>query len=191
MDVHGIRVIQWRRPGRLRRVCRWLPSRGELRLIVERLGVWMRFRWLPRRGYWLVAAGVRGDLRDQSLLPEQHDPEDDVKRRNQVPDGDLPVPALSGTSVILAKLPMLREFMSATQYEDMSSRTPGYMTLRNRGYSYEVTLYDPDSGCRIAVRAQELDKVLLLAETVVSAPESPWERDTYLTEQLAKKRKKK
>lgn len=101
------------------------------------------------------------------------------------------MPPAPMTSVLLAKLPAIREFMSATQYDDGSPREPGYMTIRTWGTQWQVTVYDPDSGARMPVRAPELDKALLLVEQLLGVEEAPWEIDRYLSEQLAKKSKKK
>jgi hypothetical protein len=86
---------------------------------------------------------------------------------------------------------VLREFISATEYEDKTPRTPGYYTLRNRGAAYELTVYDPDSGTRLPCRGQTLDEVFALVEKLLGAVEAPWECDSYLTEQLARKGKRK
>lgn len=113
-----------------------------------------------------------------------------MKRRQPVVNVGACAPALPATSVLLAKLPAIREFLSATGYDDGSPRVPGYLTLRNRGHSYEITLYDPDAGLRLPARGPDLDKTLLLAEQLLGVQEAPWEVDNYLTEQLAKKSKK-
>ena len=114
-----------------------------------------------------------------------------MKRRQPVVNVGACAPALPATSVLLAKLPAIREFLSATAYDDGSPRVPGYLTLRNRGHSYELTLYDPDAGLRLPTRGPDLDKTLLLAEQLLGVEEAPWEVDNYLTEQLAKRAKRK
>lgn len=101
------------------------------------------------------------------------------------------IPALPATSVLLSKLPAIREFITATQYEDGSPRVPGYFTLRNRGASFELTMYDYDSGCRLPVSAHELDKALQLMEQLLGVEEAPWEPDRYLMNLLAERNKKK
>ncbi len=114
-----------------------------------------------------------------------------MKRRNAPLGGGAIVPALPMASTILAKLPAVREFLTATEYEDHSPRQPGYVTLRNRTTTFEVTLYDPDAGARLAVRGPDLDKTLLLVEQLLGVEEAPWELDGYLQEQLARRAKKK
>lgn len=112
-----------------------------------------------------------------------------MKRRTP-PAAGLPALPLEDQSKVLHKFPLIREFLSSTAYEDQSPRQPGYFTLRNRGGSYEVTVYDPDAGLRCAVRAMTLDDVLAATELLLGAAEAPWETDRWLTEQLAKNRKK-
>lgn len=113
-------------------------------------------------------------------------------KRRAAPQGGLPVvPALPATSVMLGKLPLIREFLSATAYDDGTMRTPGYYTFRNRGHSYELTLSDPDSGMRLVARGPDIDKTFSLAETLLGTEDAQWEIDRYLTEQLEKKRPKK
>lgn len=114
-----------------------------------------------------------------------------MKRRTPVGPGGFVLPAAPSVSTLLAKLPAVREFCSATEYDDHSAREPGYMTLRTVGTQWQVTLYDPDSGTRLPVRAPDLDKALLLAEQLLGVEDAPWEPDRYLTEMLAKKNKKK
>jgi hypothetical protein len=101
------------------------------------------------------------------------------------------VPALPATSVILAKVPAMRAFVTDTAYEDGSPRVPGYFTLRNRVACFEVTLYDPDSGCRLPVRGSDLDKALQMAEQLLGVEEAPWEVDQYLLGQLEQRGRKK
>jgi len=112
-----------------------------------------------------------------------------IKKR--APAGDSPsIPALSTDNTVMKKLPLLTEFISATAYEDGSPRTPGYFTVRNRTIEYEITLYDPDSGQRVSIRARELDKMYFGAEVLLGAAEAPWEPDKYLMERMPKKKKK-
>jgi hypothetical protein len=93
--------------------------------------------------------------------------------------------------VLLAKLPLLREFLSAGQYEDGSPRTPGNMRIGSQGVLWEITLQDPDALARLTFRGQELDKTLLMAETYLGAEDAPWETDRYLAEKAAATPKKK
>lgn len=113
-----------------------------------------------------------------------------VKRRKSDVSGEVARPEAKVTSVLLAKLPSVREWMVATTYDDGSSRVPGKLNLEVYGQSWSVTLRDPNNGLRLNVRGDDLDKVLLTLEQLLGVEEAPWEQDEYLTAQLAKKKKK-
>lgn len=112
------------------------------------------------------------------------------KRPGQVAH-DVKVPEAKVTSVLLAKLPALREWMVSTLYDDGSARVPGKLNIEVYGSMWCVTLRDPNNGLRLPIRGEDLDKCLLLVEQCLGVEEAPWERDQYLTDQLAKKSKKK
>lgn len=113
-----------------------------------------------------------------------------VKKRQPVEVGQAVIPAIPSASTLWPKLPAIREFVHATAYEDGSPRTPGYITIRNRATTMEVTCYDVDSGTRLSARGQTLDQALSLMEQLLGVEEAPWERDNYLADQLAKRAKK-
>lgn len=104
--------------------------------------------------------------------------------------GEGPRPRLNSETVFFRKVSMVVEFLCATSYEDGSPRTPGYLTLRNRGHCYELTAYDPDSGQRLCVGASDLDSCYTALNTMLGADLAPWTLDDYLTGLLSKKRKK-
>lgn len=104
--------------------------------------------------------------------------------------GDTPRPRLTHETKYFAKVPLVIEFIIATSYDDGSSRTPGYLTLRNRGHVLELTAYDPDSGLRLAVCGPDIDHCYMALNTLLGAENAPWVCDDYLTSQLAKKKKK-
>lgn len=114
-----------------------------------------------------------------------------MKRRQPAVAGGTVLPALPSVSTLLAKLVNLRAFCSETSYDDGSPRQPGYFTFRNRVTVYEVTVYDPDSGTRLVVRGPDWDKTFLSVEQLLGAADAPWEMDKYLSEQLAKRSRKK
>jgi len=113
-----------------------------------------------------------------------------MKRRQAAVPGQHVVPALPSSSTLWPKLPALREFITATTYDDGSARTPGYVTVRNRVTTFEVTVYDPDGAARLSARAPTLDGALSLVEQLLGVEEAPWEPDRYLQEQSAKLNKK-
>lgn len=190
-QVNGTRLYPLDRRPAARRAGRILPSRGEKWFCIG----WPAWHYLLRWAKWdamRVLSLTRPDVPggQVTFLTIEEVREMGLKRRVP-PAQELPLPALPSESRVLAKCPLLREFLSATAYEDGSPRTPGYCTLRPRFIEWEITLYDPDAGLRVAVRARTLDDVFAAAEVVLSASEAPWEQDHYLTEQLAKKAKSK
>jgi len=179
-----------------RAICRRsqrLPRYGSRVLLLSVPGKWLLVHWTARSGYWCLAVGKRTPRLQESTYSCQRPGAVTVKRRIVGTAAHSVVPALPATSLILAKLPAIREFLTATSYDDGTSREPGYLTLRNRRNVFEVTLYDPDAGLRLPVQAKTLDDVLALTEQLVGVEEAPWEVDDYLTSRLArlKTRKKK
>lgn len=114
-----------------------------------------------------------------------------MKKRQALGLENVPIPALPGDSQFFAKLPLLREFLSVTAYDDGSMRTPGSYRFENKLICYQITLYDADAGMRLPVSGATMDDVLKATERLLGAPDAPWEVDRYLTEQLAKKSKEK
>lgn len=114
-----------------------------------------------------------------------------IKRRTPVGSAELPGIPLPMTSAILMKLTLIREFLTEVNYEDGSKRQPGYMTLRNRGTQFELTLYDPDAGMRLPCRGLLIDDAFALAEKLLGTESAPWEKDDYLTSRLTTKKKRK
>lgn len=113
------------------------------------------------------------------------------KRTPLVAGGQIIVPPLPSKSMILGKLPTMRDWLTATAYEDGSPRQPSYVTLRNRGAVFELTTYDPDQGARLPVSGPEIDHVLLAMEQLLGVDEAPWEVDRYLAGLLVPKKGKK
>lgn len=114
-----------------------------------------------------------------------------MKRRVPAEGGITSLPSLPSTSVILSKFKLLREFITATAYEDGGYRVPGYFWFMNRSTSFECILFDPDSGARLPCRGATIDEVLALVETLLGTENAPWEMDKYLSEQLSKRKKRK
>jgi hypothetical protein len=114
-----------------------------------------------------------------------------MKRRQSIALEGVPVPALGATSVVLGKLPRLREFISATAYEDGSPRQTGYFWFSNDGAAYVLQLFDPDSGTRLPLRAPTIDEVLQLAEAALGLDNAPWLPDRFLQAKLSQTKRKK
>lgn len=185
------RTIQLQPRAVLYRRSQRLPIRGTRVLHIIHGSKWMLVQWKPRMGYWCLATGRYGQDGHELLHTWPRPEEPRMKRRQPVAAEGVPLIALSETSVVLGKFKSIREFVSRTAYDDNSARTPGYFTLRNRVATYEITWYDPDSGLRLPVRGTTLDDVLSLSEKLLSAEEAPWEVDRYLSEELARKSRKK
>lgn len=187
----GLRLYVFRR--KVRRINRGqkLPIRGEKRIAVVLRDVWFYYRWRARRGY-IFCGVLDGHDPDHTALESWSFGDERMPVRKRVPSGELPViPALSLETKILGKCPLLMEWITATAYEDGSVRQPGYFQVRNRTIEFEITVYDPDAGMRIAIRARELDKAFAGVEAILGAVDAPWEPDRYLTSLLPKPKKKK
>jgi len=190
-DAMGVRVVRTQNAWTRQRVRQWSPRSGErwLRILLPR--AWWLLQWLPREGWWVTSAGDAETPYDEPIYSSPRYQGDAMKRRQAAKPGDTVVPPLSSTSTHWPKLPAVREFISATSYDDGSPRTPGYITVRNRVTTYEVTVYDPDSGSRLSGRAPGLDEALMLVEKLLGVEDAPWEPDGYLQKQLEQKPKRK
>jgi hypothetical protein len=189
---YGDRIAIWK-PLRTRRINRGnlVPRFRTTSLLVKVSRNWYRYVWRPRVGWWCVSWGSLGCPIETPKGTQPYPIGDAMKRRSTPAVGHTVQAALPAASTILAKLPAIRAFVTDTQYDDGTPRTPGYLTIRNRGIAFEITLYDPDSGTRLPLRAPDLDKLLLLIEQLVGVEDAPWELDPYLTEQLERRAKKK
>lgn len=189
--VNGLDLIEWSGPAWCgRRVGRFLPRREKWWYLVRGKHC-LLLHWKPWNGIWLIAeriGGPHGELLYHTPRPERAMP---IRKRLEQSSADVKVPEAKVTSVLLAKLPAIREWMVSTVYDDGSSRVPGKLNVEVYGTLWCVTLRDPNNGLRLSIRAEDLDKCLLLVEQCLGVDEAPWERDQYLTDQLAKKGKKK
>lgn len=189
-NAYGDLIVVWKPRRRTLRITHKRRCWRPYSLHVESALRWYRLRWTPHVGWECSASGTKGRpvTEPTTLYPTTKDLK--VKRRNAPAAGGIIQPALPAASVMLGKLPCLREFLTATAYEDGSPRVPGYITIRNRQVTFEATIYDVDSGTRLSARAAKLDDVLALLEQLLGVEEAPWEIDSYLTEQLARRSKK-
>ncbi|OWY61056.1 hypothetical protein B7486_65850, partial [cyanobacterium TDX16] len=138
---------------------------------------WYLYRWTPHVGWECYATGLKGQPVTEPTCTYATHKELAMKRRLTQVGSQVIQPALPAASVMLGKLPAVREFLTATEYEDKTARVPGYLTIRNRGVTFEVTIYDPDAGARLSARAAKLDDVLALIEQLLGVEEAPWEID--------------
>jgi len=188
-DVTGTRVLVWSglRPGP-RRIGQWLP-RGELFFVVRLTRKELVIHWKPYEGLWCVATRRKGIPTDPNSTRYPRPERAKMKRRLPPAGATDLVPPLPVESSILVDLPLARQFVTATQYEDKTARTPGYFWFMNRVTAFEVIMFDPDSGSRLPVRAADMDSALLLLEKLLGTDDAPWEQDRYLMEQLQKRSK--
>lgn len=190
-DEYGWRVCYGRVGWCRRRVSQWLPRGRETVLQIRLSHRWYHVQWLPREGYWVTRSGLSGaPVTEYDYYAPRPEGDRMIRRIAAAPGGTI-LPALPSTSTLMPKLPGLRAFLAETAYDDGSARTPGYVTIRNRAIAYEVTVYDPDSGARLSARGPTLDQALGLVEQLLGVADAPWERDQYLSDQLAKRSKRK
>jgi len=190
-DITGTSVLRW--TGLLacpRRVRQWLPRRERwFRVLLGRKQ--LLIHWKPHCGLWCVAVERAGMPNDPNSSTHPRPKERRVKRRMPPAGASDLVPPLPSESSILVDLPLIRQSCSATQYEDGSSRVPGYLWLMNRTTAFEVIMFDPDSGSRLPARGADLDSALILLEKLLGTNDAPWEQDRWLMEQLQKRSKTK
>lgn len=186
----GETVLTWRRSLGMRPRSQYLPRHGEKRIIIARGATWYLLHWVHRAAYRVTQWGPVGLPAEAVVTVDCHSTEVLRMKRRTPAEAGLPALPLPSESKLFAKLPLIREFLSATAYDDGSPRQPGYLTVRNRGGSYEITAYDPDAGLRAAVRAMTIDDTWAALELLLGAAEAPWETDHYLMDQLLKKKKR-
>lgn len=114
-----------------------------------------------------------------------------MRKREALGLGGVVMPGANPVSIILGKLPSLREFVCSTKWDDDTQRVPGTMKLSTNGTVWEILLQCPSTASRIMLRGAKLDEVLMLAEQYVSAADAPWEVDRYLAEKMAEKKPRK
>lgn len=185
-----MRALTWRARAAIYRRGQALPTYGERTWTVSLKSKLLLARWFAREGLRYVAIrDIRGQTDTWRTLPLSECYTMGIKKR-EVTAMDLAPPAAPATTSYLVLSPMLLEFTSATTYEGGLLRTPGYFTIRTRWTEWECTLYDPDAGMRLPVRAPTVDDLMVAVEVALGTQEAPWEVDRYLSEQLAKKVKK-
>jgi len=168
-----------------------LPGRGEKHC--EVVTKWWHFYlvWRVRIGFRVLCYGPPGALPGEHVYYDQErEPESKVKRRVTDPL-TLKMPPLPSESKVLAKFPLLCEFITSRAYDDGSDRSPGELRIRPGVVDFEGTLYDVDAGQRCSIRAKTIDDLLAGLNLLAGASDAPWETDNYLTKLLATKTKKK
>lgn len=113
-----------------------------------------------------------------------------IRKISLTSPGTVGTPAASSVSLIFSKLKTLVSHCCQTSYEDGSARSPGWMTIRSRGQTWEVVVKDPDGAASLTATGKSLDDALSLANELVGAENAPWEVDAWLSSKKPKTRKK-
>jgi len=165
-----------------RRPCRYWLLGERWSLLVD---------WVPHEGVWPWKLYLGAP--DGKLLVDRPRPAKGLGVKKKIALGlvGAPLPALPLETAVLKKCPRLMEHLIVTGYDDGTVRTPGSFRFDNRIIYLTLTLYDPDSGMRLAINGPTVDDCFALCEKLLGAPDCPWEVDRYLTEQLSKKEKEK
>jgi len=189
LRVAGLDVIPARAGRGVVRVGRWLPRRvvkywyqvGDRYLCVV---------WQPRRGLFPLSLSrvIGGVMR---AVSEFADLRDERMKRFAVAGGEgVAAAPLSSESKVLVKFPRLRDFLTATTYDDGTPRSPGRLWIENDGLSFVVTLFEPSAFLRVRLRAITFDDGMTLAETHLGMENAPWEVDTWARDRAQQKKKK-
>lgn len=93
-------------------------------------------------------------------------------------------------SEVFRDLLPLVEHCCCLQYEDGSSRWPGWLTMRTNGAAWQVVVKDPDSCSCFTVTDKTLDGALANAALLLGCEEAPWEHDAFLAKTQAAQKKK-
>ena len=168
----------------------WLPRREYWYYLLRR-GRLLLLEWLPHHGLWCVSESLASDPGHSYVNYGRRPKALTMKRREALGLTGVPPVGAAPASVMLAKVPSLREWLTATTYDDGTARTPGALRLSTRNALWCATVTDPDAGARLLVSSDSLDKLLLLVEQLIGAAEAPWEIDPYATRTGQKKPKKK
>lgn len=112
-------------------------------------------------------------------------------RRRSAPSDKVPPPPLPMPMAVLVNSPLLAEHLVVTKYDDGTVRVPGSFRVENIGSAFRVTVYDHDAGLRLPCTGPTLEEALEQVEVMLGTPDAPWEIDRYLSEQVAKRTKKK
>lgn len=183
----GRRVHVWRPLASPYRVRQWLPRRESF-VQVRRGDFLLLLHWLPHMGGLCLRSEVRlSDPRATHAFTPWRYRRLTVKRREKLGLVGVPPNAAASASVILAKLPAVRAWVSDTSYDDKSVRVPGALRISSRDAMWCLTLTDPDAGARLLVTDSSLDKALLLLEQLCGVEDAPWQIDPYAPQKKGKK----
>jgi len=168
-----------------KRPCRWQPK-GNFTFWVLTKDVRFAICGKPFKGMCKVAAWSRPDGsrgRPELLLRRWGYP--DMKRVKKEDRVSVKHLAPMETELFKEQLPLV-EHTAMLQYEDGTSRQPGWFTIRTSGAAWVITVKDPDSASSFSVVAKTLDEAVGTASLLLACEEAPWEPDAWLAAQRRK-----
>lgn len=188
---NGYRVFRWTGRATFRVRSHQRFGSKERWYYVERGRFTLLLHWQPWKGIRIAAERLTAEWREVGSYLTKEEYEVAIKKRPTAEGIILQMPGPVPTSTMFGKLSLLREFMSATTYEDGTRRTPGKLFWGSQGRLWELTLKDADALAQLIVREESLDKAFLLLETLLGVEEAPWETDQWAAKKAAEKGKKK
>lgn len=188
--ARGDRVITgWNNVWRKKRVCRTLPHRLFVLVIVGRLKVFTIVHhpfvgWITARLHYRMATSGREDVKINHWKVKE------MKKVKAPKSGDGAVDFLcSPKSEIFKMVPALLSHITTTRYDDGEARTPGWWTIKTMGASCCIQVKDPDSCMSFQVLAQTVDDALVTADALLAAEQAPWEPDRWLAQNKPRSKK--
>jgi hypothetical protein len=185
------RPIHARWPWRLHgsRPGRWV-RKGKCFYVIECRKRWFRLTWQTYYGYYLSGLFAKGahPLLGHQPVTVMERPAMGIKKRESKAKDIKHLAALE-TTLFHDRLSLV-EHCSLLQYEDGSSRVPGWITIKTQGAAWVVQVKDPDSCSSFSAVAETLDKAVDTAALLLACDDAPWEADKWLAE-VAKRNSKK
>lgn len=188
--TRGTRVLRWVGCGPQRPSGQWLSSRPKYYYLLRRDRVLMLY-WVPWDGGFYQTVEYHADnLVDPIVTMPLRERKLSMKKLEAIGLKGAPARPASSSSVLLGKLPVTREYLCATVYDDaVTCRQPSALRITTRDMLWFLTLTDPDRQARLLASDHSLDKALLLMETLLGTPECPWQTDPYARDLPVKGRK--
>jgi len=165
--------------------CRWLPNETCTFQVYTGRTVFTLTsqRWV---GIWVAARVGRGSTVDTPTGKLARYRRPVVKRKDAVVGKD---GAKNLACLDLGPLENLRplfEHCAVIQYDDLSPRETGWVTIKTMGAAWVVQVKDPDSGNSFQAVAETPLKALETAVLLLSCDEAPWASDPFLKRKRGK-----
>jgi len=158
--------------------CQYLPRSHGVRLQVERGRTVYYVSWEPREGYRITGWGAVGDPTGARVNADYHDPEVLRMMRRTPPAAGLPALPLSSDSKIFHRLPLIREFLSSTAYDDGSPRETATLLCVFEFGVVKVCLNDRAEARSLWVSGGGMDEALDVLEATLAAGKGDWRART-------------